>query len=167
MSDYLSKLDNKKFQNWLKAFLALNIAKEGIENFVSRRISDCHSEILNKILSKKQIERKEFCCKSCEVDKFLPFVTKQYEYCDVCDPFRDNIRRKHVNNKPSWKNTQPKKWCTNPWELAKCYMPPTDGYKGADSAQQTDFNGIISILLNHIDLSKDVDTDICKEVCSV
>ncbi|KAH3875448.1 hypothetical protein DPMN_038714 [Dreissena polymorpha] len=48
---------------------------------------------------------------------------------------------------PSWKNTRAELWATNHWEIAKCYLPP-DGYTDIASVQGTDFNGVISILLN-------------------
>ncbi|XP_052806296.1 uncharacterized protein LOC128235525 [Mya arenaria] len=65
----------------------------------------------------------------------------------ICDDFRDKIRAVHRYSGPSWKNTKADQWCTNHWQIAKCFMPP-DGYHDVTSYDETDFNGIISVMIN-------------------
>lgn len=140
----------------------------------------CHQEILNAILTKDQIKNRRFCnscclqnvliCPTrgvCGVPGSCPFhLSEKYRYCpnNVCDLFRDNIRKKHVNKCPSWKNTSPDKWCKDPWEMVKCFMPP-DGYANANTFEDTDFHGILNVMLNHRDILKCVLKDMCAEVC--
>jgi hypothetical protein len=81
----------------------------------------------------------------------------------ICDKVRDKIRKHHKYFFPSWNNTSVERWCDNPWELAKCYMPP-DGYIGVDSASETDLNGILSVMLNHTEFTGKVEEEDCKEV---
>ncbi|KAH3775829.1 hypothetical protein DPMN_177236 [Dreissena polymorpha] len=65
----------------------------------------------------------------------------------ICDDIRDEIIKKHRYKRPSWKNTSAEQWTSNHWELAKCFMPP-DGYAGVSNIQGTDFNGVISVMMN-------------------
>ncbi|XP_052762376.1 uncharacterized protein LOC128205022 [Mya arenaria] len=66
---------------------------------------------------------------------------------NICDTLRDVIEQKHRFGKPSWKNTDARKWCVNAWDIAKCFMPP-DGYADVDNEDDTDLNGIISVYIN-------------------
>ncbi|XP_060583723.1 uncharacterized protein LOC132739908 [Ruditapes philippinarum] len=91
MASYNPKLLEKKYNNWVKAQLAVLLTKEGVEHFNAHRYYG-----------------------------------------------------------PSYKNSDATQWCSNFWEIAKCFMPP-DGYKEKASATETDFNGIISVILNHKD----------------
>ena len=47
---------------------------------------------------------------------------------------------------PSWINTDAPNWCTDPWQIAKCYLSK-DGYKDVNQAEDTDFNKIINFIL--------------------
>ncbi|KAH3894837.1 hypothetical protein DPMN_018996 [Dreissena polymorpha] len=38
-------------------------------------------------------------------------------------------------------------WVTDPWEICKCYLAP-DGYIGVSVVQESDFNGMMSFILN-------------------
>ncbi|XP_060592662.1 uncharacterized protein LOC132747328 [Ruditapes philippinarum] len=68
----------------------------------------------------------------------------------ICHNFKSGIQKAHRYSGPSYKNTDATQWCSNSWEVAKCFMP-TDGYKDKASAAETDFNGIISVILNYKD----------------
>lgn len=162
MSDYLSKLENGTFHNWIKAFLAINIAKEGLENHVVSFISDWHKNVLTSVTKDQPLEKK--FCTLCKTDKFLTRSRQQYKYCSICDKLHDEIRQNHVSRKPSLDNTDVSKWCESSWEMAKCYMPPGGGYTSSDSPDKTDFNGIVSVLMNHRELAKTTSTVVCKEV---
>ncbi|XP_052766385.1 uncharacterized protein LOC128207479 isoform X2 [Mya arenaria] len=57
------------------------------------------------------------------------------------------IEGHHRSNGPSWKNTNANDWCSNPREVAKCFLPP-DGYLNVQTADDTDINGIINLIIN-------------------
>jgi hypothetical protein len=163
-----STLANKNFQYWLKANLAINITKSGIEECVDKEISNYHAAILDSVRTPEQILQGELC-HDCTTENVLCCPTRQIckrnragtcsfhntptalnRPCpkNICDKLREKIRRSHEFNSPSWKNTRAERWCTYHWEIAKCYMPP-DGYFAVDSLTDTDLNGILSVIMNH------------------
>ena len=181
MSDYTNKLADKLFHNWLKTGLALHITKEGIESEVTDVVNTFHTNCLNEVRTPVQIARNELCTQ-CSIQNVLPCQTRGicfiksricslhgsyfiHQPCPkgICDKLRDKVRQYHKFFFPSWKNTSTESWCENSWELAKCYMPP-DGYVGADSAAETDLNGILSVMLNHKDFTGKVEEENCSEV---
>ncbi|KAH3770465.1 hypothetical protein DPMN_171752, partial [Dreissena polymorpha] len=117
--EYLASMFTEKEKwNWLKAWLALDIARSGLEQFVEREAKIVHADIYQ-------------AAKSNTIKDIRAEITKKHRY----------------TNGGSWKNSSDKLWSSNPWEVAKCYFPPK-GYEGKNSAQETDFDGIISFMLN-------------------
>lgn len=185
MSDCIPKLADKGFQNWLKANLALNITKEGVEDCVINEVNAFHRDALDGIISPDQIAKNDFCTE-CSCENILPCPTrsicvvkagvcsfhhsahKAFRPCPkhVCDRLRDKIRKCHKFNFPSWKNTWTERWCSNPWEMAKCYLPP-DGYLAVNTITETDLNGVLSLLLNHSTFKYRIDERLCEEVINV
>ncbi|KAH3697994.1 hypothetical protein DPMN_085507 [Dreissena polymorpha] len=142
---------DKDTNNWFKAYIALNITKEGLTNFV---LSELHI-VLNAV---------GISCGQCSIANLMPCPTqglcqkrKPYKCtfhasqlpksCQTCDQVKQNIKSLHRFNWPSWRNSKAERWATDPWEIGKCYLPP-DGYSDVSSVQKSDFNGVISILLN-------------------
>ncbi|XP_053379067.1 uncharacterized protein LOC128548413 [Mercenaria mercenaria] len=185
MAENISKLVDKGFQNWIKANLALNITKDGIEDVVLTEINTFHQDTLNDILSPEQILNNDLC-RQCKNENILPCPTrgicivktglcsfhytqqKWYRPCPkhICDRLREKIKQCHKYNFPSWKNTKAEDWCQNPWELAKCYLPP-DGYLGVTSIAETDINGIVSVIMNHSAFKNKVIMRSCDQVREV
>ncbi|XP_052284776.1 uncharacterized protein LOC127881122 [Dreissena polymorpha] len=73
--------------------------------------------------------------------------TKVFQQCQICDQVKQKIISFHRFYNPSWRNTKAERWATEPWEIGKCYLPP-DGYKGVSVVQESDLNGILSLMLN-------------------
>ncbi|XP_052219208.1 uncharacterized protein CXorf38 homolog [Dreissena polymorpha] len=153
--------------NWLKAWLAVDIAKSGLEQFVENEAKTVHTNIYNNVWSSIPSQA---TCIGCTTANLLKCPTqgvcnkrgpqstctsmhdnaaKQPRQCpaNVCNKVHDEIVKHHTFNKPSWKNTMAEQWTTNPWQIAKAYLP-RDGYTGKCSVQDTDFNGIISFMMN-------------------
>ncbi|KAH3770474.1 hypothetical protein DPMN_171761 [Dreissena polymorpha] len=153
--------------NWLKAWLAVDIAKSGLEQFVDIEAKTLHTNIYNTIWSRSSAPA---ACKGCHTANLLKCPTqgvckkqgahgnctamhdtaaKQPRPCpkNVCNKVHDEIVNQHTFSNPSWKNTSAQQWAKHPWEIAKCYFPP-DGYVGKTSVQDTDFNGLISFMMN-------------------
>ncbi|KAH3789494.1 hypothetical protein DPMN_167675 [Dreissena polymorpha] len=151
--------------NWLKALLAIDIAKFGLEHFAENEAKILHGNIYNAILTSGAV-----ACSCCHTANLLkcpsPWIcnkqgansqcksmhdtaSKQPRPCptNVCKKVLNEIAKQHKHTKPSWKNTEAIHWESNPWEIAKAYFP-SDGYTGKGSAQDTDFNGIISFMMN-------------------
>ncbi|XP_052233042.1 uncharacterized protein LOC127845905 [Dreissena polymorpha] len=153
--------------NWLKAWMAVDIAKSGLEQFVDNEAKTLHTNIYNTIWSSSQGAA---ACIGCHTANLLKCPTqgvckkkgahgnctsmhdnaaKQPRPCpaNVCTKVHDEIVKQHAFSNPSWKNTSASQWAKHPWEIAKAYFPP-DGYVGKTSVQDTDFNAIISFMMN-------------------
>ncbi|XP_060554444.1 uncharacterized protein LOC132715459 [Ruditapes philippinarum] len=190
MDSLSDKLLEKKYNtcsNWLKAHLAVSFTKEGLEPFVCDEIQQFQLKCLDDICSKNGLSHRTLCSE-CSTENHVKCRTKgicvikkgQCNYhrnaslqfistCPnrICHHFKCEIKTAHWYECPSFKNTDATQWCSNYWEVAKCFMPP-DGYKDKASAADTDFNGIISVILNYkgfqdkIDESLQDDTSVFK-----
>ncbi|KAH3770557.1 uncharacterized protein LOC127845918 [Dreissena polymorpha] len=174
--------------NWLKAWMAVDIAKSGLEQFVDNEAKTLHTNIYNTIWSSSQGAA---TCIGCHTANLLKCPTqgvckkrgahgicpsmhynaaKQPRPCpaNVCTKVHDEIVNQHAYSNPSWTNTSAQQWAKHPWEIAKAYFPP-DGYVGKTSVQDTDFNGIISFMMNcnqiHNKFSFTIAIGKCKPPC--
>ena len=167
MASLSSVFTDKEKTNWFMACLAVQIAKSGLEQFVENEAKTVHANIYNRVWSSIQSQA---TCSNCYTANVLKCptrgvcnkqrghstctsmhdnATKQPRPCpaNVCHKVHDEIVKEHKYKLPSWKNTMAQQWTTNPWEMAKAYLPP-DGYAGKCSVQETDFNGIISFMMH-------------------
>ncbi|KAH3783299.1 hypothetical protein DPMN_161234 [Dreissena polymorpha] len=150
--------------NWLKAWLAIDISKSGLEQFVENEAKTLHGNIYNAVWASVQAQ---VSCTGCHIANLLichsqgicnkrgayglrtsmhHTALKQPQPCpaNVCNKVIDAIEKQHRFLNPSWKNIKANYWTSNPWEIAKAYLPP-DGYTENISVRDTDFNGIISL----------------------
>ncbi|XP_060597173.1 uncharacterized protein LOC132751080 [Ruditapes philippinarum] len=185
MASYSPKLLEKKYNNWVKAQLAVLFTKEGVEPFVCNEIQHFQLKCLHDICYLNGLPSGT-CCSGCYTENLVKCptarlcnvgrgkscsyhrnVTTQYNSSGcpnkICHKFKTEIQNAHRYNGPSYKNTDATKWCSNSWEVAKCFMPP-DGYKDKASATETDFNGIISVILNHKDFQGKVQENLNNKI---
>ncbi|XP_052805665.1 uncharacterized protein LOC128235023 [Mya arenaria] len=165
MASYKDILKEKDNQNWLKGSLALRITKAGLRGLVEGESHRVQQNIHSSVLHVRHLAAGT-TCSLCLTEHVLPCPTrglcshprnckyhntpfKIHRPCllQICDDFRDEICAVHRYSGPSWKNTKANQWCTNHWQVAKCFMPP-DGYDEVTSYDETDFNGIISVMIN-------------------
>ncbi|KAH3844076.1 hypothetical protein DPMN_086328 [Dreissena polymorpha] len=167
MASLADVFTEKERTNWLKAWLAVDIAKSGLDNFAETEAKTLHANIYNAAWSSVQSPA---VCIGCHTANLLKCPTQgicnkrgAYSSCkamhdtaakqprpcptNVCNKVLDEIKTLHKFASPSWKNTRAQQWAQNPWQIAKAYLPP-DGYTGKSSVQDTDFNGIISFMMN-------------------
>ncbi|KAH3705667.1 hypothetical protein DPMN_080744 [Dreissena polymorpha] len=142
---------DKETTNWFKACIALNVTKDGLSSFVEAELQKIHTTV-GKSCGQCSIEKLLPCptngiCKKINGNTCIFHQSQQRQQCPVCDQVKQNITSLHRFNGPSWRNTQAKRWAAQPWEIGKCFLPP-DGYSGVSSVQESDFNGVISIMLN-------------------
>ncbi|KAH3800558.1 hypothetical protein DPMN_154191 [Dreissena polymorpha] len=141
----------KETNNWIKASIALNVTREGLANFLNTQLQNVHAVVGRS-------------CGLCPIEKLIPCPTNPYckkikrnncafhksqkpQPCPTCDNVKQNIILLHRYGRPSLKNTRAEKWALDYWEIGKCYLPP-DGYSSVSSVLESDFNGVISIMLN-------------------
>ncbi|XP_052220052.1 uncharacterized protein CXorf38-like [Dreissena polymorpha] len=167
MSSLSDVFTEKERTNWLKAWLAVDIAKSGLEPFVENEAKLVQACMYNTISSGGQAPG---TCNGCLTANLLKCPTpgtcnkrgargtckvmhdsnaKQPRPCplSICDKVLIEIEKAHRYTKPSWRNTSADQWASNSWQIAKAYLPP-DGYADKSSVKETDFNGIISFMMN-------------------
>lgn len=152
MTDYMAIFKTKESQNWAKCSVAIQVARLGILEFCQSKIKNFHSYLISKLPPGSAI-----ACTTCNVRDVLPYSTSGHrcrvckcpsKQCPVgiCDVLRNEIEKQHRYGVISWKNTNIENWFDTPWEVAKCYFPP-DGYKLKTTGEETDINGLISLIL--------------------
>ncbi|XP_053390274.1 uncharacterized protein LOC128553181 [Mercenaria mercenaria] len=180
---YSSKLSGSKFKNWIKAGLGVLYTKEGIEPFVCDEIEQFQQKCLNDICINNGLPAGTTCSGCCTENvivcptnricnakrgkcSFHRNSATQYlpSGCPnkICHNFKNEIQNAHRFCGPSYKNTDASQWCSNAWEVAKCFMPP-DGYKDVTNAAKTDFNGINSVIINFKAFQSKVKDDLSKK----
>ncbi|XP_052771660.1 uncharacterized protein LOC128211200 [Mya arenaria] len=165
MASYREFLKKKAAQNWIKAALALKITKDGLQDFLEDVLTCVHQDIYSTVRTSKGLPSRAACahcftenvlkcptrgiCTSTRNCRFHNCPQKLYAPCPngICEGVRDEIVKHHRFSGPSWKNTNADKWSTIPWEIGKCFLPP-DGYKTVSSIKDSDFNGVISVMMN-------------------
>ncbi|XP_052820259.1 uncharacterized protein LOC128246094 [Mya arenaria] len=165
MASYRELLKEKEAQNWVKAAFALNITKDGLQDFLEDVLTCVHQDIYSAVRTSKGLPSGAACahcftenvlmcptrgiCTSTRNCRFHNCPPKRYAPCPngICEGVRDEIIKHHRFSGPSWKNTNADKWSTIPWEIGKCFLPP-DGYKTVSSIKDSDFNGMISVMIN-------------------
>ncbi|XP_052760955.1 uncharacterized protein LOC128203542 [Mya arenaria] len=165
MASYRELLNKKEAQNWVKAAFALNITKDGLQDFLEDVLTCVHQDIYSAVRTSKGLPSGAACahcftenvlmcptrgiCTSTRLCRFHNCPQKLYAPCPngICEGVRDEIIKHHRFSGPSWKNTNADKWSTIPWEIGKCFLPP-DGYKTVSSIKDSDFNGMISVMIN-------------------
>ncbi|XP_060561205.1 uncharacterized protein LOC132720976 [Ruditapes philippinarum] len=175
-------LSKPKFLNWVKAALAVLFAKEEIGPVVVDEIVQFQQKCLQDISISNGLSAGSTCSncntenivvcptnKICNVNRgkcgyHRNRATQFHSYgCPnkICHNMRSEIKNAHRFYGPSFKNTDATQWCSNPWEIAKCFMPP-DGYKDVMSAEDTDFNGIVSVIVNFKAFETKINNDLSK-----
>ncbi|XP_045162817.2 uncharacterized protein LOC123527432 [Mercenaria mercenaria] len=168
MAELFPTIESNGFQNWLKAALALLFAKQGLQGFVCEEVTQFQNDLLLAIFAEKSLPSGTIC-NECTTENVLPCPTpnfcptgrcklhdhnksdkKPYRQCrsSICQEIQKVIQREHRYNKPSWKNTNATKWCTDAFDIAKCYMPP-DGYAAVATLEYTDFSGTLAVIINN------------------
>ncbi|XP_060584957.1 uncharacterized protein LOC132740913 [Ruditapes philippinarum] len=171
MASYSAKIVEKKYNNWVKAQLAVLFTKEGIEPFICNEIKQFQLKCLDDICYNNRLQSGTLCSScctenvvKCPTNKICNVGRGKCSYhrnaatkfnpagCpnQICHDFKTKIQCAHRFYGPSYKNTDASQWCSSSWEVAKCFMPP-DGYADKISFTETDFNGIISVIINFKD----------------
>jgi hypothetical protein len=186
-------LEKKEFHNWLKGAMSVLFAKEGLSEFVLTEITEFHKDLINSVLTQNGIPPGTLCA-SCTTANVLSCPTANFcskgKRCNkhdktvpdkmpsiqcrnnLCNGIKDGIRTLHRYIQPSWNNSDATKWCVDAFEVAKCFMPP-DGYSGKRSLADTDFNGMISMIINNKRFQNKMTTQLntqhntCSKVISV
>lgn len=182
-------MDISEVENWLKCALAVKETRSGIICFVREEIEKLKNDILRQVCKSIGLANSTYCGKcetynlfKCPIKGICDKSGKNCSFHEIghtpqpcpnklCDGFVTQLMKLYRNGKCHWQNTDAKLWYTDSWQLAKCFMPES-GYKDANSAENTDFNGIVYVILNckHFDKLFSCDLtakhNLCEKVSS-
>ncbi|XP_045192007.2 uncharacterized protein LOC123548631 [Mercenaria mercenaria] len=188
--DHQRELEKKKYRNWVRGGLAYKYLKEGIEGFADEVVQQEHTRILRIVSHTSGLTCNQCCLKTlrpihrCKTDhagrnkcpwhqtncNCCHYTQKQQCSNKLCDSIMEEILRSHGSTPPSpyWKNTDIQKWCTAPWEIAKCFINAS-GYSDKTKAADIDISGLLHVFINNINfqshLSANINwSDIFKQV---
>ena len=164
--DLESDLEKTKYRNWVKGALSYKYLKCGIQEFVDCLVASEHQRIVStygnncnqctfrdlkpkheKIKdpsSGKNICRWSQSSCNCLYQKKIPCPR------NVCGAILDDILENHGSTPPApnWKNTDVQKWCSCPWEVAKCFIK-APGYSDKTSVAEIDAAGLLQLFINN------------------
>ncbi|KAH3707964.1 uncharacterized protein LOC127858420 [Dreissena polymorpha] len=175
MSDYKDIIRNPETLNWFKAAMGMNITRDCLLDIVKELSQTCYDNIRREIKQQHGVLERDVC-NQCHTPNVLP-CDRTNKTCTIirgicafheihkprncpnnnlCNEMCKQIVKQHRFRSqqnphsfkgPTWINTDASKWCSEPWHISKCFISK-DGYKGANQAESTDFNGIVNVLYN-------------------
>jgi hypothetical protein len=172
MSDYKDMIRKPETLNWFKAAMGMNITRDCLLDIVKEITLGCYEHIRCEIKQQKGV-LESVVCNQCNTPNVLPCDTdnkccnyrnctfhgiNKPRYCpnNLCNAMCEQIVKQHrFRNQqkprsfqgPTWISTDATKWCTEHWQIAKCFLSK-DGYKDVNQADDTDFNGLVNIIYN-------------------
>ncbi|XP_052251519.1 uncharacterized protein LOC127858418 isoform X2 [Dreissena polymorpha] len=174
MSDYKDIIRNPETLYWFKAAMGVKISRDCLLEIVKEISRECYDNIRREIKQYHGVLESDVC-NQCHTPNVLPcdptnICCKRYRgkcafheiykqrNCpnNLCDEICKQIVKQHRFRSqqnphsfkgPTWINTDASKWCSEPWQISKCFISK-DGYKDANQAESTDFNGIVNVMYN-------------------
>jgi hypothetical protein len=166
-------IKEKKERNWVRVAYGFKFLKNGLASFIDQQIHQQHNDLKQSLENDSSNPAKS--CTSCSSENLLPnHQTRQCIqkirtkcFCSTwhnrrkcpnqfCSRFYDKIVFAHAEANPSWQNTDPTRWYSDHWELAKCFLGTT-GYLETHSASETDVTGLLSIAINDLFVVNKID----------
>ncbi|XP_026867604.2 uncharacterized protein CXorf38 homolog [Electrophorus electricus] len=136
--ELFARLNEVGYKNWLKAGYCLMKVKDGLCGFVDNEMRDFHNVVIN---SNTILLRGTTCQSNCR-----PKNNQFQSVCALCSEWKREIVKHHT--KPysviNWGNCRPWLWPTEPWELAKAFMPR--GQTGVTRAEHCDAAALLNLL---------------------
>ncbi|XP_052217972.1 uncharacterized protein CXorf38 homolog [Dreissena polymorpha] len=165
----MSTNNDMEFHNWVKACLAIKCVRNGIIPLLEKHCKEHYSNNTDQVLNVCGLPK--YSCNQCDVTKLEPYHKHSRTKCGyrkcackeknmnmkpctenlACGVIYDQIKAAHINNDPSWSNTNCDKWSSSAWEQMKCYIS-TPGYKEKADISCADLTALIQICLNYIPL---------------
>ncbi|XP_052237717.1 uncharacterized protein LOC127849032 [Dreissena polymorpha] len=178
MADLKEKIRDHKMVNLIKCILAGFVTRDALIPIVTNVMEAVKVSLTRQtgnltcgVCSTPNVidcPAKDICDRN---KRKCSFHAKQkFQKCGkgVCQTVRDAISQLHRHENPSWCNTDATQWLTESWEVAKCFLPP-QGYDDKDSADKTDINGILNLIINCRDFDNEIGDDLSKRenVCTI
>ncbi|XP_053388725.1 uncharacterized protein LOC128551828 [Mercenaria mercenaria] len=181
------EIENVKYRNWVRGVLAYKYLRCGIEGFADAIAQKEHERILHVVKQNPSFK----VCNKCDLRTLRPIhecdpnikkrecplqlascnCLKEKKYTkkcrhNACDAILEEIIKSHASSPPApnLKNTDIEKWCSAPWEVAKCFIA-APGYRKKTDASDIDIAGLLHVFINSIEFqNKITNVNIFKEV---
>lgn len=133
----------KDERGWLKSWRAIFLTKEGLSDLVKSTMHSIYDSAVKSLPS----------------GSLCPTSASGAAQHIKCDQHFETIIQKHhsqwhkMSMKEKWQNSDNSKLCSSEWEFAKCFIHG-QGYKNKKSIEETDLNGMISIIRNCSEFQK-------------
>lgn len=182
MPSHNDQVTDPLYWNWVKGGLGLKYLNEGLESFVDDTLKDVQAGFLDDI-RRNTPGLQDVECTECTTANVLPCPTpgmcnlrkrggictyhdktdplKTSRSCPnlICDTIFDKIHHQHRFKSPSWKNTNAQNWCTNHYEIGKCFLPKS-GYENKTVITETDSSGLLNMSINCLPIQNRLDVQI-------
>ncbi|XP_060558009.1 uncharacterized protein LOC132718323 [Ruditapes philippinarum] len=160
-----SEIEKIKYRNWVRGVLAYKYLKKGLEGFADDVVKQEHKRILSAIYQKSsttcKLRPKHECSTHCagknecllsRIKCTCLYAKKEKCRFQVCEHIMNDILGSHGSTSPTpnWENTDIQKWCTEPWEVAKCFIN-APGYFYKTKADM-DISGLLHVFINNASL---------------
>ena len=128
--------------------------KEGITEFSNDKASDFHNDIKTGV-SQINPNSAIATCTQCTHGQARKTKCKDKKTTtwrmdcnmDICSVWMEEILPHHINeNKIEWKNSDPRLWPSDGWEIAKLFQP--FGCKDQHRAEDCDATGLLTLILD-------------------
>lgn len=162
MENLKNEFQDRNRQNWIKSTHAITVSRRVIVKLLEVGVTELHSALLKHVFGVNSYRE----CNSCFTENVVPCASKHFcikysggrcnthkgankqpRQCplNVCDKLYSTIVQWHRHRSPTWKNTKAERWCTDAWEIAKCFCP--ENYQNK-TVSDIDFTGLLSFFLN-------------------
>ncbi|XP_053383644.1 uncharacterized protein LOC123537265 isoform X2 [Mercenaria mercenaria] len=165
----------EKYRNWVRGGLAYLYLKAGIKGFADDVVQQQHKHILHTVNNTPGLSCNQCCVRDlqplhkCEKDpdsgrnrcprrqNICNCLSTKTKPCPsrICDAIMEEILNNHGSTppRPNWRNTDAQKWCSNPWEIAKCFID-LPGYSFQSKADDFDASALLQMFINNVSLTR-------------
>ncbi|XP_049325976.1 uncharacterized protein CXorf38 homolog isoform X2 [Astyanax mexicanus] len=156
--ELFARLNEAGYKNWLKAGYCLLKVRDGLCGYADTEMLNFHRSVIR---NNRNLQREQQCRSSCR-----PRGTQFQPACSICTEWQREILRHHTNpfGMINWGNCRPWLWPTEPWEVAKAFMPR--GLADKNKAEQCDAAALLN-LLNFCDHFSFINQSLVIEMLSV
>ncbi|KAG9262368.1 hypothetical protein AMEX_G24135 [Astyanax mexicanus] len=136
--ELFARLNEAGYKNWLKAGYCLLKVRDGLCGYADTEMRFFHRSVIR---NNRNLQREQQCRSSCR-----PRGTQFQPACSICTEWQREILRHHTNpfGMINWGNCRPWLWPTEPWEVAKAFMPR--GLADINKAEQCDAAALLNLL---------------------
>ncbi|XP_072850328.2 uncharacterized protein CXorf38 homolog isoform X3 [Pogona vitticeps] len=119
LAELAARLNCAEYKNWVKAGHSLVLLRAALERFAGEQVEAFHRQLVARDAARLSPPGRR-CSGQC-----APRGKQFQPACSLCKEWKKEILNHHTHRtgEVNWGNCRPWLWPSNPWELAKAYMP--------------------------------------------